>query len=447
MKEYIWTINDEDGELKLTLMATLAQNESKKTSQRVKAGQKISFENGVFYGNGNILGYDKIGKKMIVNEEQAETIKFIFLSFLKGLGTTEIKYELEKRGYLTVTGLKNWSASSIIRILQNPFYCGIIVYRKSYIPDYLEQKAKKNKGQVEQVIVEGTHQALISKEDFEKVQKIISTHSMDISEDKKKGCAYPKTIWSKKLICNCGSSFNRASYCKDKYGETKKYAYQCYNQKNMGSLNTRLKRGLSIEGACDMGIIQEWKLNLMFYTIFNTIWKDKEKIVDMANELIERTIAQEDYNSELELEMKNNKSKIETYNKKQNKLLDMFLSEMINKEEFATKKAEIEECVEKLKKRNNELEAQQGIPIDIFKMKLKSIKQSIIKNLYFEDKNISDEIIDNVVEYIQVRKDKFEWKLKYLNDTINLRVDGRASNPSVNLYENTPTETSSTGCY
>ena len=57
-------------------MATLAQNESKKTSQRVKAGQLISFQNGVFYGTGNILGYDKVGKDLIINEDQAEIIVF-----------------------------------------------------------------------------------------------------------------------------------------------------------------------------------------------------------------------------------------------------------------------------------------------------------------------------------------------------------------------------------
>ena len=67
-EDNIWTFNDEDGELKLTIMATLAQNESKKTSQRVKAGQKISFLNGVFYGTGNILGYDRVGSDMIINE-------------------------------------------------------------------------------------------------------------------------------------------------------------------------------------------------------------------------------------------------------------------------------------------------------------------------------------------------------------------------------------------
>ena len=112
-------------------MATLAQNESKKTSQRVKAGQKISFENGVVYGTGNILGYDKIGKEMIVNDEQSKTVKFIFESYLKGMGLTEIKDKLEFMGYKTATELSKRNVSCINRVLKNPFYCGTIVYRKS----------------------------------------------------------------------------------------------------------------------------------------------------------------------------------------------------------------------------------------------------------------------------------------------------------------------------
>ena len=156
-EDNIWTFNDEDGELKLTIMATLAQNESKKTSQRVKAGQMISFQNGVFYGTGNIMGYDKVGKEAVINEEQAEVVKLIFKLFLDGMGTQKIKYELEKRGIPTATGLKTWNFGTISRMLQNPFYCGTVVYRKAYIPDYLEQKPKKNNGEVEQVIVEGKH--------------------------------------------------------------------------------------------------------------------------------------------------------------------------------------------------------------------------------------------------------------------------------------------------
>lgn len=123
-------------------MATLTQNESKKTSQRVKAGQLISFQNGVFYGTGNILGYDKVGKDLVVNEEQAEIVRFIYSEYISGKGTCAIADELTKQEARTSTGLTNWSAPYISRVLRNPFYSGTIVYRKSYVPDYLEQKPK-----------------------------------------------------------------------------------------------------------------------------------------------------------------------------------------------------------------------------------------------------------------------------------------------------------------
>ena len=136
----IRTFNDEDGELKLSLMATLAQNESKKTSQRVKAGQRISFQNGVFYGTGNILGYDKVGDMMVVNEDQAEIVRLIYNEYLKGKGCTQICRLLEQRGYKTSTGLMRWQPPYIMGVLKNPFYCGTIVYRKSFVADFLEQK-------------------------------------------------------------------------------------------------------------------------------------------------------------------------------------------------------------------------------------------------------------------------------------------------------------------
>lgn len=139
-EDNIWTMNDEDGELRLTIMATLAQNESKKTSSRVKAGQMVSFQNGVAYGNGNILGYDRQGKEYVINPEQAKTVRMIYDLYMDGLGLRKIQFELEKAGRLTATGLTNWSCANIGRILNNPFYSGTIVYRKQFVPDYLEQK-------------------------------------------------------------------------------------------------------------------------------------------------------------------------------------------------------------------------------------------------------------------------------------------------------------------
>ena len=322
-EDNIWTFNDEDGELKLTIMATLAQNESKKTSQRVKAGQKISFQNGVFYGTGNILGYDKIGKEMIINEEQANIVKFIYSSFLSGNGTTKIKYELEKRGYLTATGLKIWSASNITRILHNPFYCGTIIYRKSFIPDFLEQKPKKNKGEVEKVVVEGTHQPIISKEDFNKVQQIFGERASKIEKDKSVGYGIPKNIWSKKLMCSCGSTFNRRTYHK-KNDESITYCYHCYRQKNLGSSKTRENKGLPIDGTCDVSLIQEWKLNVMARALFEVIYTDKEQIINVINELIDNTINENNNYEEIQSKINSYLKKIEKEKNKIDKLLEMF---------------------------------------------------------------------------------------------------------------------------
>ena len=169
----IWTMNDEDGELRLTIMATLAQNESKKTSMRVKAGQMVSFQNGVIYGTGNVLGYDKVGPEYVINEAQAKTVRKIFDMYLAGNGSQKIKRQLEKDGDLTAMGKSLWHYATISHILKNRLYCGELEYRKEYVPDYLEQKRAKNNGELDRIIVAGKHQPIVSKEEFERVQKLI----------------------------------------------------------------------------------------------------------------------------------------------------------------------------------------------------------------------------------------------------------------------------------
>lgn len=275
-EDNIWTFNDEDSELKLTIMATLAQNESKKTSQRVKAGQMISFQNGVIIGTGNILGYDKVGKDLIVNEEQAEIVRFIYSEYLNGKGTVSIADELTRREAKTSTGLTNWSAAYISRVLRNPFYSGTIVYRKSYIPDYLEQKPKMNYGEVEQVIVEGNHESIVSKEDFKKVQQIMDSHSKPIKLGRRQALGTPKNIWSKKLICECESTFNRKVYYKNKNSTT--YCYVCYNKK----MHPKTK----FKTTCDVKEVQEWKLEYMAETIFRNLTRNTEDRKELFDRLM-----------------------------------------------------------------------------------------------------------------------------------------------------------------
>ena len=289
-EDNIWTFNDKDGELKITIMATLAQNESKKTSQRVKAGQMISFQNGVFYGSGNIIGYNKVGQNLEVNEEQAEIVRYIYSEYLKWNGTVKIADELTKREIPTSTGLTTWSASYISRILRNPFYSGTIVYRKSYIPDYLEQKAKINYGEVEKVVVEGRHEPIISKEDFKKFQQIMDSHSKPIKLGRRQALGVPKNIWSKKLVCECGSNFNRKIYHKNKNDTT--YCYVCYNKKNRPK--SRFKE------ACGMKEVQEWKLQYMAEYIFRNLTQNP----DNRKQLFERLMKGVDIDAHPEIKIR-----------------------------------------------------------------------------------------------------------------------------------------------
>ena len=235
---------DGDGELRLTIMATLAQDESRKTSIRVKAGQETSMQNGVFYGNGNILGYDRVGKEMVINPEQAKTVRMIYDMYLSGMGVTTIQYELEKAGRLTALGKEQWFASYISKMLRNSFYCGTITYHKEYTPDFLKQKKIKNYGDLEYVQVQGTHEPIVTVEEYEQVQKLMDVKSAILKNHNKgkrrTGRMQHTTVYGRLMICQCGNKFNLRFHSRD--GRTDGVDYQCYTSVNRGSVAKRLNK-------------------------------------------------------------------------------------------------------------------------------------------------------------------------------------------------------------
>ena len=232
---------DGDGELRLTIMATLAQDESRKTSIRVKSGQQTSMNNGVVYGNGNILGYDRVGKEMVINPEQARTVRLIYDLYLDGCGLVKIRDELERRGCKTSQGKEKWHPRVISNVLKNAFYCGIMVYHKEYTPDYLKQKKIKNYGEVEFTQVQGSHEPIVSVEEFERVQRIMESKRTDCRNlntgRNAKGKKPRTTVWGKLLICECGHTFNMRKW--DRSDRQVQYSYQCYSSVRPGSYESR----------------------------------------------------------------------------------------------------------------------------------------------------------------------------------------------------------------
>ena len=432
-EDNIWTMNDEDGELRLTIMATLAQNESKKTSVRVKAGQMISFKNGVLYGNGNILGYDRIGKEYVVNELQARTVRRIFDLYLDGNGVRKIQFVLEKEGHLTATGLTKWQPGNISRILRNSFYCGTIVYRKQFVPDFLEQKKINNFGEVDKVIVEGRHTPIVTKEQFEKVQQILSSKSDSVHNKGCRGKKISKDVWCRKMKCECGSSYNRVTWHKSSEGP--QYAYQCYSQIRTGSFKTRERKGLSTEGICVTKMVPRWKLEVMADIIFQKFWNDREGVLAIANEMLDNCYENEHDNEVLDRK-RDLEDKMELWNRKYNNLLDMRMAGEIEKDRYDEKREQILKEQQHLKKQLEIIGGETGLSDDIYMDKVEILKYGLEQNFNFSTRHIPEEVIDAFIKEIIVCQDGFIWKLNLTpDDELKMQVDGRTDNYTVTQTE------------
>ena len=140
LNDNLYTL-DGDAELRLTILASIAQEESRRTSERVKWGQKRRMEQGVVFGR-DLLGYDVRGGVLIVNEPGAQIVRDIFRKFVNaGKGAHTIARELNEAGVPTARG-GPWRSSVILRILRNEKYCGDLVQKKTYTPDYLTHEKK-----------------------------------------------------------------------------------------------------------------------------------------------------------------------------------------------------------------------------------------------------------------------------------------------------------------
>ncbi len=171
VQEGIWTMENE-GEMILTIRAMVAQEESRKMSERIKAGQAISRKNGVLYGNGNLLGYDKAGDSYTINEEQAETVRMIFNMYESGYGLQMIRDELIKSGRKNSSGLVKWDNTRILRCLHNSAYKGVVAYNKSHRNNYLEQKVIVNHDEDTFEYVAAKFEPIISEEQWERCKLI-----------------------------------------------------------------------------------------------------------------------------------------------------------------------------------------------------------------------------------------------------------------------------------
>ena len=414
VEDNIWTM-DGDGELRLTIMATLAQEESRKTSERVRAGQKISRDNGVLYGNGNILGYDRVGDTYVINEEQAETVRLIYNLYSQGLGFKKIINELVSQHRKDSYGLVRWECTKISRILHNATYKGYMGYLKSFRNNYLEQKSIINRDESTHLYIKGNFEPIVSEELWEKCRQIRESKAMKIKsyggKERVVGFKPSNDIWVKKMKCRCGSSFRRCKWHKNKSGELI-YGYQCYNQLNNGSKKIRESAGISTEGYCDMGTIGDWKIDMMAQKIFQGLCGERRECINRSYSIYENNFRAKGNNSNNQKEVL--LSKIEKSKVKLNNLTNMRMEGEISKEEYQECRQKVTDEIATFQKKLKALVEEKKEPDPaVIKMSLDEFAAILIEKIDFNAPIIDRGIIEQFVEKIVPRNTlEFDW---YLN--------------------------------
>lgn len=404
-----------DGELRLSIMATLAQDESRKTSNRVKAGLKVTRANGMILGTGNVLGYDRKGRnQFVINPEQAETVKRIYELYLDGNGVKKIKNILEKEHRKTATGKEKWQITSITRALSNPLYMGYQYQQQSVSDGYLTQKrVKKDKN--DYILVKASHVPIISEEVYRKVQELKSERLTWDVMNRLTGKNAVKDIWVKKLICACGSSYKSYHWRNDTYG------YTCNNQVVNGKKSKREKQGLQSEGYCDLESICDWKLEMLMWRIIKQTWTSGKEDIEQVFEIIKECYKEEKAeNVELIKALRLKKEKLK---KRADSLIEMRADGEITKEEYLSKKQDCEKRIERIEQDLAGHEKKRGIGENTEDI-LKKIQETMEQMIDFSSGIVDHDILNGLITRI-VHIDHYEYDV-YLNMGIELNLNSGA---------------------
>ena len=397
---------DGDAELRLAIMSSIAQEESRKTSERVKWGQKRQMEQGVVFGR-SMLGYDVKDGKMTINEDGAKIVRLIFRKFVdEGKGTHVIARELREEG-INPMRVKEWSNTVILRVIRNEKYCGDLVQKKTYTPDFLSHEKKYNRGQEEFVILKDHHEPIISRELFDKANRILDAKSLSQEGKAKHSNRYP---FSGKIKCGrCGASYV-ARYKTRKDGSQYK-AWRCFEGAKHGSPHID-KAGNQV-GCSGTSIRNEEAIHIM-YLVCKQLTIDRQKIADNLIKTIQKVISLDMTGADTNtLE-----DKIEAAQKKRTDLIDLYTSGDIDRDEFTALRAKYDAEINSLKSMMESMEKQQ---IVIAKQKelmedIKNAVDELIGGIEYEDEfytQLLDKMVINDRENIDVYLNLLPLKWSY----------------------------------
>ena len=372
------------GEIMLTVLSAMAQQESENISSHVKLGLQMKLKRGELIGYNGCLGYvyDKESKQISVNYEEAEIVKYIFERYCQGVGCTTIAKELTTMKYRTPTGKKKWHESTIRGILKNEKYKGDVLQGKTYTTDPISHRRVVNMGEENMYYMQEHHEPIISERMFNQAQEILQKRGGVRGTGRRKGNFSRKYPFSSRLYCGfCGSLLTRRNW----HSGTKNSitVWHCMEFVKHGKENCPHCKAIK-ESIIEEAFTQSYKL---------LCDSNKELIQTFLNEMEE--IIQEESN---ESSIKRLEEQKQILKEKIDKLIDLNLNGTISTETLQEKKAKLQNKINKITKEQEhlQLEIEDSMSLNQGLNKFKTLfkDNEIMPNF---DKDVFELMIEKVI--------------------------------------------------
>lgn len=385
---------DPNSEFILNMMGSVAQEEVKRLSSRVKWGHSEAIKRGRVLGSSSITGYKKDNAKLVIVEEEAKVVRKIFELYATGnYGFCKLAMELHKQGIDNSKG-KIYDKDTLKRIIENPKYKGFYSGHTTETIDYRTKKRVYIPKEERIIYKDENIPAIVSEELWNRANEILESRSNVVkNKELSNRRTERKYAYSGKIFCS-EHNFNFQRSTGSRRSKKPRWACGYY-------MRYRLE-------ACESPIIAEMDLDNIFSDIMNKIFENKDSII---NEMMS-------YYSNLKLsntyqnEIKKVNNKIDEIKRKKDKILELNINGNISNLEFQERNDEFNEEIANLKKKITTLEKEKDL-MSISTSNLKNVESAIKKQLDFKT-NIQS-FVETFVDEIIVSKID--------NDRQNIKLD------------------------
>ena len=378
-----------DSELRLTIMASVAQDEVRKLSERVKFGFSRSVEKKRVLGNNNIFGYRKDKTKLVIYEEEAKMIRELFEIYSRGeMGFYKISEYFRQKGYTGKNGTPI-SSQTLRRIIRNPKYKGYYRTGTVKVVDYKLHKAQKMPKEEWKVFeCKENIPAIVSEELWEKCNNILEKKSQSILDRVEN-----KDVFKSRY------AFSGLIFCKEHEGEQHMPGFNRISRskrsnKPAWACSRYITHGLK---ECESPIIQESELIEILKVVLNKFLSNKEEIIEDLLSKYKKYNFTKDFDSEIS----NVESNINVIQTKKDKLLELTIKSLLSDEEFYKRNEELNKEIAKQQEKIKELKEEKE-NLSSIEDNMKQIKGALEKEIKI-DENIED-LIKLLVDKIYVSK-------------------------------------------